>query len=343
MVTWASRPLPAFPPSFNRRWGRVLLTMLCAAALCGPKTAQAKVPAAPPTAPKSRSIDTEQDSEKAAPSSSDSSTSSDSSRRLSFFERNYFITAFGGSNAVKFQLSIKFDLWPTRAWQPQAGSAGRRHGVYFAFTQRALWDIYDLKDSSAIASMDFQPEVFYRYVQAGPADPGCNIWSGNVAVQHISNGLSGDDSRAVQWVVGRLNGGCSWNPTSSAFAPYLQVQLDVWSPPIYSFENPAVADYLAPLRLELSVATKAPAPAHNSSGAEPWYGRAEATFSVRPGAAGHIISYQVETAWRPGLPRGMSFFPYLYAQYWNGYGETLINYDRHTEAFRVGIGVSEQH
>src|SRR6187200_647431 len=51
---------------------------------------------------------------------------------LTFYKDNYFITGFTMETEAKFQVSAKFDIWPNRG----------QHAVYFAFTQKSLWDIY---------------------------------------------------------------------------------------------------------------------------------------------------------------------------------------------------------
>ena len=48
-------------------------------------------------------------------------------------------------------------------------------------------------------------------------------------------------------------------------------------------------------------------------------------------------SVQLGVSWRPPLGHRIKFAPFFYAQYFDGYGETLIRADEHTRAFRVGI------
>jgi len=52
---------------------------------------------------------------------------------LTGYKDNYIISGFSAGTEVKFQFSLKIDLWPNHT----------NHSVYFGYTQKSLWNLYD--------------------------------------------------------------------------------------------------------------------------------------------------------------------------------------------------------
>jgi hypothetical protein len=52
-------------------------------------------------------------------------------------------------------------------------------------------------------------------------------------------------------------------------------------------------------------------------------------------------SIELVARWRPAYADFWRFTPYLVAQLFTGYGETLLTYDRSLTAFRIGIALSD--
>ncbi|HYQ30765.1 MAG TPA: phospholipase A [Polyangiaceae bacterium] len=238
---------------------------------------------------------------------------------LTFYKDNYFITGFTMDTEAKFQFSAKFDIWPNRG----------KHAAYFAFTQKSLWDIY--RTSQPFTENDYAPELFYSYFHApGRYDPapGCGFFLERGGVIHESTGEQGDNSRGWNRVYGESRFACY-----DAAHRYLALALQLWAPPFGVADNPDIASYLGYGELSLSV---------GSDRGRGWLGDWELQSHLRKGTKNWSVgSLELNGRWRPRYGDFWRFTPYLYAQLFSGYGETLLSYDRATTAFRIGIGFTD--
>ncbi len=184
--------------------------------------------------------------------------------------------------------------------------------------------------------INFTPEIFYLRSFAGPLDSGCRIYALQGGLQHSSNGRRKPETRAVNWAVGRMRAGCSLAQRRGPFgrAPHAAAELSAWTPPFHPTENPDLVEYVGYGRLRLTlksgVFSESPADA-------PPAGSFESSVALQVGTAGHA-SVLWEGAYRLPRPSGWRFMPYLLAQYYNGYAETLLTYDARTREFRIGFG-----
>lgn len=175
-------------------------------------------------------------------------------RLLSFHERNYVLSSLGSTDAVKFQLSIKYAVLPFSR-RPPARRLLVPEGIYFGYTQVAIWDAYDLQDSSPMKDVNFQPELFYHRGWSTPLMSGCRLRAFQLGVRHASNGQKGDSTRAVNTIQGRLTAGCSLPGRRGPLgkAPHGSVELTAWSPPVRPVENPDLVDYIGYGRVRLTL------------------------------------------------------------------------------------------
>jgi len=238
---------------------------------------------------------------------------------LTFYKDNYFITGFSMKTEAKFQFSAKFDIWPNRG----------QHAVYFAFTQKSLWDIY--RPSLPFVENNYAPELFYSFFHVPgryEPEPGCGFFLERAGVIHESTGEEGEDSRGWNRVYGESRFACY-----DRAHRYLALTLQVWAPPFGTKDNPDIASYQGYGELAASV---------GSDRGRGWLGDWELCARTRKGTKDwRVGSLELDGRWRPRYGDFWRFTPYLYAQLFTGYGETLLSYDHTTTSFRVGIAFTD--
>lgn len=203
---------------------------------------------------------------------------------------------------TQFQLSFKFPL--------AVDLFGGRADIYGAYSNRSFWQVYLQDESAPFRETNHEPEIWMQFP---------NRWSfwgvtnteNRVGLVHQSNGQGDPLSR-------------SWN---RLYANILLekddflVQLKPWIVlDSGQSDNPDIEDFMG-------------------------HGEVVASWNRN----GHVISTMLRNQLESGFDRGAlelgwSFpfgsYPYLkgYLQYFYGYGESLIDYDR--KSHRIGVGVS---
>ena len=238
---------------------------------------------------------------------------------LTFYKDNYFITGFTKATEGKFQFSAKFDIWPNRG----------QHALYFAFTQKSRWDIY--RTSLPFAENDYAPELFYSYFHVPgryEPEPGCGFFFERVGVIHESNGEQGAASRGWNRVYVESRFAC-YDPAHR----YAALTLQLWAPPFGKSDNADISRYEGYGELSLSI---------GSDRGQGWLGDWELATHAHKGMRDwRVGSLELDGRWRPRYGEFWRFTPYLYAQVYSGYGETLLSYDRPLTTFRIGIGFTD--
>ncbi len=205
---------------------------------------------------------------------------------------------------AQFQVSIKVPLG--------IGLFSDRVDVYAAYTNRSFWQVYDHVDSEPFRETNHEPEAWLQMK---------NDWTvfgfrnsiNSIGIVHQSNGQSGDLSRTWNRLYGNFvfekgDWALSYKPWVWIFQEYGEV------------DNPDIDDYMG-------------------------HGEFRAAYAH----GGHVITGMIRNQFESGFDRGAvelswSFpvfdYPYLkgYVQYFNGYGESLIDYNRKVN--RIGIGIS---
>jgi len=202
---------------------------------------------------------------------------------------------------AKFQISFKI-----QAWKKMFGDNG---DLFVAYTQRSVWQLYDAALSSPFRDTNFEPEVFVKF------DTDFNV-SGLMnrffilGFNHQSNGKSEPLSR-------------SWNRIYAAFVAE-RGNLALILKPWYRIpekeendDNPNIEKYLG-------------------------YGELIAAYHMKR----HVFSLMFRNNLRTNENRGAvelgwsyPFTPKVrgYVQYFNGYGESLIDYNNKVN--RIGFGL----
>ena len=204
----------------------------------------------------------------------------------------------------KFQISVKFPV--------AYGVVGRNSSLWFAYTQQAYWQAYNSDISAPFRDTNHEPEAF---IVVKPKEGLFGIKPSYISygLNHQSNGQSGDLSR-------------SWNRFYIDFL--FETENTAFSiKPWYRFPESSDID--------------------DNPDIEKYYGYGE--FSLI-----HVIDdYSIDVMLRNNLDmsnnRGaiqVGFnFPLWgktrgYIQYFNGYGQSLLDYNHQTQSLGIGIMLS---
>jgi len=225
------------------------------------------------------------------------------------YQDNYIITGDREDDQVKFQFSAKYNLfYPFNS------------GVYFGYTQRSYWRIYD--DSSPFVETNYMPEAFFRF-ESGNNFLKDKVIEGLDFIQispicHKSNGRDGLDSRSINTYYGQIQ-----LSAGDVFNIGVNVKgFGYWDK---AKENKDINDYSK--NYEAGIFIK-----HRSKTVK-YLDKEELhfKFSGDPTEKGW---YMVE-----GKFRILSTYvqPKLFFQFREGYDEFMINYFEKQKSFRVGF------
>jgi phospholipase A1 len=225
--------------------------------------------------------------------------------RLSFHKPMYLMPLTysqdfpGDDTEVVFQVSLKQQLF--------------KRMLYFGYTQKSFWQLYDGRDSRPFRETNFNPELFLRFKALGGTR-----WGVDGGADHESNGKPLPDSRSWNrlWLAG-------YNETGNHLVHFkvwyrLPEQARETPDDPKGDDNPDIEDYLG--YGELTLQRRFFASRHQGSlmlriNPMTGYGAASLTWSA---------------------PLGDYAYWMLHA--FHGYGESLADYDR--EITRLGIGVA---
>ncbi len=201
-------------------------------------------------------------------------------------------------NEAKFQLSFKMLLWDN--------IFNDNGDLYGAYTQLSLWQIYN--QSSPFRETNYEPELFLEF------DTDFNVFGLRnklliFGINHQSNGQGGEFSRSwnrlyVEFIAKKGN-------FLMALKPWFRIPEDDDDD-----DNPDIATYLGYGQL---------------SGAYKWR-KNVCSFVFRNNLRFDENKGSIEIGWSYPLVNAVR----VYLQYYNGYGESLIDYDNLTN--RIGFG-----
>ena len=204
---------------------------------------------------------------------------------------------------AKFQLSFK-----TKVWQGVFGSHG---DLWLAYTQSSHWQVYNSRISRPFRETNYEPEAMLvfasHYHVLG--------WDGRllgIGVDHQSNGRSNPLSRSWNRVIADI--GLERGPWTVMIRPWWRIPEDRAQD-----DNPDISDYMG--RAEVLVVRE--------------WGANEFTLmgrhSLRSGSHSHGA---LRVTWAFPIHANLRG----YVQVFDGYGESLIDYNQ--KATYVGLGVS---
>lgn len=217
-------------------------------------------------------------------------------------ERGEVIDKFGEARElddeeIKFQISIRSLLLNNLPFDGQ---------LYAAYTNQAHWQAYNSDNSRPFRETNHQPELFVDF----PLDiqlRGLKLNTLRFALNHQSNGRSGPISR-------------SWNRAYSELlmsTKYSKVNVRSWWQITDDEDNPDIEDFMGNFQID----------GLRKFGKHQFHWKARHNLSSNSKGA-------LELGWsrRIGGREDLR----LYLQYFTGYGESLIDYNRKTE--RIGLG-----
>ncbi|MDT0649439.1 phospholipase A [Autumnicola edwardsiae] len=231
---------------------------------------------------------------------------------FSIHKNNYFITGIPLNRSVsenadaKYQISFKQLL--TRNTLPL------NTYLFLTYTQKAFWDLYSF--SSPFSEINFNPGI-------GLGKPIFNKDDKLMALayleyEHESNGRDSIYSR-------------TWNRISLSFETAVNsrttVRLKGWLPFRYKVDNPDLLEYMG-------------------------YGEVNISYDLNPEK--WILDLQLRKGnnfddWKGSLRAQLFYHPfklnnqYLMLEWYNGYGENLINYDEFRSMIRVGYVIKSNN
>ena len=207
---------------------------------------------------------------------------------------------------AKFQISTKFPLY-----LEEAGF----DGVYFGFTLTSFWQLYNSEVSKPFRETNYEPEVFWQET-ADYSVFGYKFNTFQVGFNHMSNGQSGLQSRS--W--NRLFASIVFSDNDDIY--YLKTwyripedEKDDINDPTGD-DNPDIQDYYG--RIELG------------------YGRKIGAFKMMALLRNNLDFDENRGSIQLDFTYPISDRYELLLQYFNGYGDSLIDYNRSQE--RIGVG-----
>lgn len=220
---------------------------------------------------------------------------------------------------LKFQLSLRYRIV----------DLGPRNGkVVFGYTNTSFWQVYNWSESAPFRTTDHQPELFYEWhvTESKAATP--RQYS-RLGVVHQSNGegvrLSRSWNRLFgEYLAGWIDKNAPMVPGSSSPVPGRFLSVRAWLNFQYDeIRNPKINKYMGYFELR---------------GERVWGGRRRprlmAMLRNNLRIDGNRGAIQVDFSW--GLPWRWEDLR-LRMQYFNGYGESLIDYDHNSN--RIGLGL----
>lgn len=212
---------------------------------------------------------------------------------------------------VKFQVSFKFPIWNN-----VLGSAD----LWGAYTNISFWQAYNAKHSSPFRETNHEPELFLEF--SGSKDFfGCSNTSNRVGIVHQSNGQHGLRSRS--WNRVYLDLALERDNLVLNIKPWLRIpendKKDINDPS--GDDNPNIDKYFG--YGELTAGYK-------------WKQQLFAVM-LRNNLRANNNKGAIQLDWTFPMTRRLKG----YIQYFNGYGESLIDYNASVNRFGLGIVLTD--
>jgi phospholipase A1/A2 len=235
---------------------------------------------------------------------------------LSVYEPMYFILGGDTGLNAKFQISLRYQLFDGRG--PLAESMPWIDDIYLSYSQTSLWDLDDL--SKPFRDSSYRPRLFFSNYDLGRVFDGRLRLGVETGVGHESNGKGGDESRSFNMLYVR--------PVLTLGDP--QGLRAYAAPLIHNYisddENPTLSHYRGYVDWLFGIGSK---------------GGLDFSATLRKGTRSDYGSVEVSASYPLSKLSGGDLTGWLMLQYFGGYGESLLDFDRKLDAqFRLGIAIA---
>ncbi|MBU1308557.1 MAG: phospholipase A [Gammaproteobacteria bacterium] len=212
---------------------------------------------------------------------------------------------------AKFQLSLKTPLW-SKIYNDNGY-------LFFAFTQQAYWQTYNSDVSSPFRETNYEPELILVLPHYANVDEAASRII-SLSLSHQSNGRAGELSRS--WNRLKLSWVTSIGNVFINFEPYYRFKEQRKANPqdADGDDNPDITKYMG--WFELSAA----------------YKQNDATWRMM---LRNNLRSDNKGALRLSYSRPFNKHIRLYAEFFNGYGESLIDYNRSVTRFGIGFELND--
>lgn len=201
---------------------------------------------------------------------------------------------------VKYQISLKSKLWQD--------VLGQKMDLWFAYTQQSYWQLYNVNESAPFRETNYEPELLLN-LRPDLEAYGFKLRTVTFGLNHQSNGRSEPLSRSWNRIVGSV--GIERGPFTLLAKGWYRIPESRRDD-----DNRDINRYMGPGELQ---------------GYFRW-GSQRLGVTLRNNCRFHDNHGAVLVDWSMPLLEKVG----LYVQYFNGYGENLLDYDRY--ANRIGVG-----
>jgi phospholipase A1 len=222
--------------------------------------------------------------------------------------------------SIKFQISLKYQ--PFGPDGELAKVAPWISNFYLGYSQTSFWDVAG--NSSPFFDTSYRPQVMYQWTDAdAPWLPGMSRFDVQAGLQHESNGRGGAESRSLNIVYVRPV--ITFDPgTRDSRDFFVAVAPRLWCYVFGLSDNPDIADYRGYGDLQLITG---------------WRGGFQAAMIGRIGDDWDKGSFELDLSYPLRNITRRTLDMYLYAQFFTGYGESLLGYNDSDTSWRIGLAL----
>lgn len=222
--------------------------------------------------------------------------------KFTYYEPSYLIF---GDEDLKLQFSFKYKL-------------SKEYNLFFAYTQLMFWEIYG--KSKPFADVNYRPEGFYRFLDKESSF----LKSLDVGYMHLSNGQESDESRSLDRIFLRAN------LTGKIGSQHLGTSLRVFQIFNEDDTNKDIINHLGYWEAVFFLSDIVIAENRTMHATLRTYAGSKIYDIDKGGVEGGLMY---------NLPKA-DFNPSLYLQWFEGYSESLIDYNKRRSEYRFGIVLS---